>query len=132
MFLKLSSYSALVFLLTSYIIQVSAWYSGQIYGPGTAPKMLATCFNAGSIPCTPLKTIAAWWDLSQKGGTRRFTNGINVITYSSADGDDITTYRFEAGRGLVDATEFKLSNVTEPVHIICCDEHHAEAGQGDS
>lgn len=113
--------------------QVSSWYTG-IYGPGTIPGMLLQCFNRNQIPCTPLKTVAAWYDQSQKGGLRSIPRtGAAVITYSSADGDDITTFLFRPGVGFVDSEEIKLVNATDfQVHVFCCEENHVEGGDGDS
>ena len=113
--------------------QVSSWYTG-IYGPGNIAELLLLCFNRDEIPCTPLKTVAAWYDQSRKGGLRSIPRtGAAVITYSSADGDDITTFLFQPGIGFVDSEEIKLVNATDfQAHVFCCRENHVEGGAGDS
>lgn len=115
------------------MIHVLSWYSGM-HGPGNIPEMLLQCFNSNQVPCTPLKTLAAWYDQGRQGGLRSVSrNGVAVITYSSADGDDITTYLLQPGVGFVDSEEIKLTNATDiQVHVFCCLENHVEGGAGDS
>lgn len=125
-----------LFLSLALLNQVSSWYTG-LHGPGSIPEMLLKCFNMNQIPCTPLKTFAAWHDQSRRGGFVRSSSnpaGTAVITYSSADGNDITTYLFQSGQGLVDSEEFDLRNATAltGVYVFCCLENHVEGGNGDS
>ncbi len=131
--IKYSSYWYIFTILVSNLIsQAVGWYSG-LHGPGSIPEMLIQCFDNNEIPCTPLKTVAAWHDLSQKRGIRPNPNGYPVITYSSADGDDITTYLFTLKDGLVDTDEIKLVNTTDfRAFVFCCAENHVEGGSGDS
>lgn len=111
----------------------SSWYTG-LHGPGSIPDMMLQCFDNEQIPCTPLKTVAAWHDQSRnKRGIQPNPNGYPVITYSSADGDDITTFLFTLREGLVDSEEIKLVNATDVrVFVFCCLENHVEGGAGDS
>ena len=122
-----------LFVFSQMMINVSSWYSG-IHGPGNIPEMLLQCFNNNQVPCTPLKTLAAWYDQGRQGGLRSLSrSGVAVITYSSADGDDITTYLLQPGIGFVDSEEIKLTNATDiQAHVFCCLENHVEGGAGDS
>jgi len=120
------------FFITNLINQVSSWYTG-LHGPGSIPDMLLQCLNKNQVPCTPIKTFAAWHDLSKKRGITPKPNGAPVITYSSADGDDITAYLFNLKDGLIDTEEIKLVNSTDVrVFVFCCLENHVETGSGDS
>jgi hypothetical protein len=132
-FLSTNQTALLIIFISNRIIQVSSWYTG-LHGPGTIPDMLLKCFNNNQVPCTPLKTFAAWHDLSRKVGRTKSSssNGIPIITYSSADGDDITTYIFQ-GQTFIDSEEISLNNATQyNVYVFCCLENHVEGGTGDS
>jgi hypothetical protein len=120
------------FLLASFASTSEAWYSG-IHGPGTMAQMLLQCFDNDQIPCTPIKTIAAWYDQTSKRGIRASSSQLPVITYSSADGNDITTFLLSVQDGLIDTKELKLENATDiNVYTFCCNENHVEGGTGDS